>query len=152
MCPQGVTKIIHSSQALIFRGGASKADARILALIGEAFGSVCRAFKYLQIRAIMPFNYDSNILTSIRMYLYTEEEQAGTNLAFDGAGCRSFSVQSNMRRHARVHTRATDAQASGQDVDEEDEESESLSATRSTSHSRGHSGSSANHSQGSSRG
>ena len=38
------------------------------------------------------------------------------------------------------------------DVDEEDEESESLSATRSTSHSRGHSGSSANHSQGSSRG
>ena len=34
---------------------------------------------------------------------------------------RSFSVQSNMRRHARVHTR-TDSQADEPDEDEEEEE------------------------------
>ncbi|PSR74623.1 hypothetical protein PHLCEN_2v9689 [Hermanssonia centrifuga] len=57
---------------------------------------------------------------------------------FEGCG-RSFSVQSNMRRHARVHTRAADASG---ELDEEEEESESASASNSASHSRGNSGSS----------
>ena len=50
---------------------------------------------------------------------------------FEGCG-RSFSVQSNMRRHARVHTRNAEAQ---QEEDSE-EEGESLSDEGGSSGSR----------------
>lgn len=40
---------------------------------------------------------------------------------YEGCG-RSFSVQSNMRRHARVHTRGAEAQ--GGDLEEEGESAE----------------------------